>query len=93
MPDSAQVNWMGDFDRDGRRGAFPTVFLLSQHTLPQRPALAYPPEELTAPMFTPIGQTTADGQSGYGMQLPRFIWEQYEGVAKAPPTDIGLCTR
>jgi hypothetical protein len=30
-------------------------------------------------------------QGGLGMQLPEFVWEQYEDVAGAPPTDIGQC--
>ena len=46
---------------------------------------AYPPATLTDVMFRPISQ------SGYGMELARFIWEQY---AKGfPPTDMYICFR
>jgi hypothetical protein len=86
-PASTQLRWMGDFDRDGHHGWFPTLFVLGRHTL-SRTYYAYPPATVTDPMFTPPTRTV-NGQKGYGMQLSRFVWEQYE--KGSPPTDIALC--
>jgi hypothetical protein len=39
-------------------------------------------------MFTPTTMRV-NNEQGFGMQLYRFVWEQY---AKGfPPTDLGLC--
>jgi hypothetical protein len=42
-------------------------------------------------MFTPPTQK-AFNQYGFGMHLPRFVWEQYEKAKGFPPTDIHYCT-
>ncbi len=86
-PASAQIRWMGDFSRDGESGTFPTLFVLGRHDL-SITYYAYPPKELTDPMFAPPTKTV-DDQKGYGMQLSRFVWEQYK--KGFPPTDIGYC--
>jgi hypothetical protein len=84
-PASAQMEWLGGYDLDGYkndRGRF----ILGQHSLSIR-YYAYPPATLTDPMFR---STT---QSGWGVQLPEFVWEQYKAPpgSKFPPTDIGFC--
>jgi hypothetical protein len=81
VPGSAQWKWMGDFNRDGYQGQFPTLFALGLHSL--RAGTEYPPKEVTDPMFDPVKK------GGYGMQPSRFIWEQYDRVP--PPTDIFVC--
>ena len=86
-PDSAQVPWMGGFDREGVTGWFPTTFVLGRHEL-SRFYEANPPKEVTDPMFTPTTMKV-NNEQGFGMQLYRFVWEQY---AKGfPPTDLELC--
>jgi hypothetical protein len=49
---------------------------------------AYPPAEVVDPMFTPPTRNVY-GQNGYGLQLSRFVWEQYK--KGFPPTDISVC--
>lgn len=34
----------------------------------------------------------APSQGGYGVQIARYVWEQYEDVRRgAPPTNIAQC--
>ncbi|HEX5713251.1 MAG TPA: hypothetical protein VFX85_08065 [Solirubrobacterales bacterium] len=87
-PASAKMFWGADFSRDGQHGRYPSLFVLGRHELSIR-YWAYPPAEVTDPMFMPPTQK-AFNQYGFGMHLPRFVWEQY---AKGfPPTDIYYCT-
>jgi hypothetical protein len=86
-PATAQMEWMGGFDQGGYRGS-QGRFVLGRHSLSIR-YYAYPPSQsnpptLTHRMFLPLAQ------GGLGMQLPQFVWEQYD-VPNAPPTDIGQC--
>lgn len=83
----AWVYWMGDFERDGWRAQFPSMLALGRHSLSAR-HYSYPPATVTDPMFTPSTRKVY-GKNGYGMQLPRFMWEQYE--KGFPPTDIFRC--
>lgn len=82
-PATAQMQWMGGYDHGGF-SASQGRLVLGRHDL-SLSYYAYPPSTLTDAMFL------APKQGGLGMQLPRFLWEQYEDVAKAPPTDIGQC--
>jgi hypothetical protein len=86
-PGSAQIRWMGNFTRDGYHQSFPTMLALGRHSLSVH-LYSYPPKEVTDPMFTPSTRKIY-GQNGYGMQLSRFMWEQYE--KGFPPTDIFVC--
>jgi hypothetical protein len=83
-PDTAKFSWWGSFDRDGFSGRHPSQFILGRHEL-SRSYYAYPPKEITDPMFR------STRQGGLGMQQHRFAWEQYQKVHGAPPTDIGEC--
>jgi hypothetical protein len=89
-PATAQLRWKADFvDGDGLHVPPDSLWVLGRHSL-SISYYAYPPNELTDPMFGPPSRSY-NGQHGYGMQLPRFAWEQYEKVPNAPPTDIGYC--
>jgi hypothetical protein len=87
-PATAQMVWRGGVDLDSYSADVGTAdrFVLGRHTL-SITYYAYPPETLTNPMFR------APTQGGLGMQLERFVWEQYEAPpgSKFPPTDIGTC--
>jgi hypothetical protein len=88
VPASAWMWWNADFERDGYHGwPFPTLFALGRHSLSIK-YYAYPPAEVVDPMFTPPTRNVY-GQDGYGLQLSRFVWEQYE--KGFPPTDISVC--
>jgi hypothetical protein len=80
-PATAQFEFFGKFERDGFVGKFPTPFVLAFHDL-VRPR-SYPPADLTNSMFLPVAQ------GGYGLQLQRYVWEQYR--SPFPPTDIAKC--
>ena len=92
-PASAQMMWMGGYDLFGEKHQ-QARFLLGQHHLSIR-YYAYPPKEVSDPIFSPVKQ------GGYGVQLPRFIWEQYVARDRAgfpappgkrfPPTGITYC--
>jgi hypothetical protein len=89
VPDTARMMWMGDFDRDGQHGWFPTLFALGEHPLRTR-TYPYPPKDMTDPMFTPTTEKVGNPpQYGYGMQLPRFMWEQFD--KGFPPSQIFWC--
>lgn len=86
-PDTGQVKFYGDYDVDGYHGEFPTLFALGLHDLHDGPPFV-PPASITDSMFLPAAQ------GGYGLQLHRFIWEQYEHARTdvvAPPTNIAIC--
>jgi hypothetical protein len=78
-PASAQLQW-ANFPGDGNT----KLWALGRHKL-SATQYAYPPAKLTDPMFRPVRQ------AGYGMRLPQFLWQQYQAVPKAPPTDIAYC--
>ena len=83
---------MGNFSRDGYVGWWPTL-LVRQHKLASG-SKAYLSPEVSDRMFRPLFK------NGYGMQLARFIWEQYgetkpspeDTGTKGPPTDIAVCS-
>jgi hypothetical protein len=88
-PDSTQMKWYGAFDRDRYRGEFPTLFALGLHNLHNGPPYV-PPEDLANEVFNTVGQ------GGFGLQLQRFIWDQYQNSDQTqeqspPPTDIAIC--
>ena len=76
IPDTAWLRWIGDFDRNGYRGWFPTTFALGVHTLGF--GNAYPPKELTDPMFTPISQ------GGTGMQIADLCGSSTRSGSRQP---------
>lgn len=82
IADSGWLAWMGDFDRDGSQGWFPTTFVLGKHSLSSF-SNNFPPKSVTDDAFIPISQ------GGLGMQLSRYMWEQY--ATGFPPTDIFGC--
>jgi hypothetical protein len=93
-PASAQMEWMGGYDLFGEKHQ-QARFLIGKHHLSIR-YYAYPPKEVADPIFTPVKQ------GGYGVQLPRFIWEQYVAPRDSaggeappgkrfPPTGITYC--
>ena len=65
--------------------ADPNRWVLGLHEIPIDPqnAPAYPDPDLTNAMFS------SPNQNGYGMQLPRFIWNQYTNPNA--PTDDRYC--
>jgi hypothetical protein len=66
-PATAQLQFDADFD--GAQGR-PSLLALGKHTWSARQD-AYPPKEITDPMFR------ATSQKGYGMYLPDFVWSRY----------------
>ena len=90
---SAEIKWMGNFSRDGYVGWWPTLLVLGKHKLASG-SKAYLSPEVSDRMFRPLFK------NGYGMQLARFIWEQYgetkpspeDTGTKGPPTDIAVCS-
>ena len=78
-PPTAQMPWMGNYEVDGYHGWWPTLLALGRHDLRDG---SYPPASLTDEMFRPVGQ------NGFGVQLARFMWEEYD---KGPPTNIYIC--
>ena len=84
---------MGNFSRDGYVGWWPTLLVLGKHKLASG-SKAYLSPEVSDRMFRPLFK------NGYGMQLARFIWEQYgetkpspeDTGTKGPPTDIAVCS-
>jgi hypothetical protein len=80
-PATAQLQFNGDFNGpDGR--VHGGLWVLGHDPLPSfNPPPWYPPAALTDSMFHSVTQ------SGYGIQLPRFLWTQY----KAPPTQTYRC--
>lgn len=87
-PETAKLQWMGDFDFQEARGGFPSPFVLAVHS-PSALRYSYPPAEITDQMFRP------QVQGGYGIHLPQYVWESYEERATppgpAPPTYIAYC--
>ena len=83
-PATTQLEFFGQYTRDRFSGQFPSLFVLAVHDL--HSTSDYVLDETTADsIFRP------DSQGGYGLQLHRFMWEQYEDVSGAPPTDIAKC--
>jgi hypothetical protein len=85
------MEWLGGYDLD-RYKRDRGLFVLGPHSLNRNYGPWYPPKELTDPMFGPPSRSY-NGQRGYGMQLPRFVWEQYEAPPgkRFPPTDLASC--
>jgi hypothetical protein len=81
-PDSAQVKFYGDFNRDGYRGEYPTLFALGLHNLHDGPPYV-PSATLADSIFH------SEAQGGYGVQLSQFAWEGYD--SPTAPTDIAIC--
>ena len=84
-PASAQMQWAAPYPQQSDYQADPNRWVLGLHEIPIDPqnAPAYPDPTLTNAMFSP------PNQNGYGMQLPRFIWEQYTNPNA--PTDDRYC--
>lgn len=99
-PDTAKLTWMGPFSFQGvTRDPYPDLpypapapnpMVLAVHS-PSALRYSYPPAEITDRMFRPRVQ------GGFGMQLPRYIWDAYTGsyggapAGTAPPTYIAYC--
>ena len=89
-PPSSRVEWYGDFTRDGYRPGWPSLFVLGPRSLANP---AYIPRELADKIFLPIPR------GGYGVQLQRYLWTQYENTPAArgtndaaPPTNVADCS-
>lgn len=90
-PETAKLEWMGEFDFQTRHGGFPSPFVLAVHS-PSAQSYSYPPAEVSDRIFRP------QVQGGFGVQLPRYVWEAYEDFADegsppgpSPPTYIAYC--
>jgi hypothetical protein len=87
-PETAKLQWMGDFEFQETRGAFPSPFVLAVHS-PSALRYSYPPAEITNKMFRP------QVQGGYGIHLPQYVWESYEEKDEppgpSPPTYVAYC--
>ena len=88
---SGWFDFFGDFNIDRFRARYPSPFVLALHDLHDGPEFV-PSEDLANSIFR------ADAQGGFGVQIARFVWEQYEdarrGAAPAnrpPPTNIAQC--
>ena len=69
-PETAQLRWLGEFDFQGIRGRFPSLLVLTVHS-PAVTRHSYPPAEVTDRIFRP------QAQGGFGVRLPRYVWESY----------------
>jgi hypothetical protein len=78
-PPTAQLQYRGPFDSPYGR-EFGGLWVLGEHTL-SASEYAYLPATLTNKTFLPITK------NGYGVQLPDFMWSQYE----SPPTRTTVC--
>ena len=84
---------MVNSSRDGYVGWWPTLLVLGKKSSRPDPRRTYRPS-VSDGMFRPLFK------NGYGMQLARFIWEQYgetkpspeDTGTKGPPTDIAVCS-
>ena len=83
-PLTTQLEFFGKYTRDGFSGQFPTLFVLAVHDLHSTSDYVLD-EKIANSIFRP------DSQGGFGLQLHRFIWEQYEDGSGAPPTNIAKC--
>lgn len=90
-PETAKLEWMGEFDFQTVHGNFPSRFVLAVHS-PSAQSYSYPPAEVTDRIFRP------QVQGGFGVQLPQYVWEAYEDFADegsppgpSPPTYIAYC--
>lgn len=90
-PETAKLEWMGEFDFQTIHGGFPSQFVLAVHS-PSASSYSYPPAEVTDRIFRP------QVQGGFGVQLPQYVWESYEDFADegsppgpSPPTYIAYC--
>lgn len=90
-PETAKLEWMGEFDFQTVHGGFPSRFVLAVHS-PSLQSYSYPPAEVTDRIFRP------QVQGGFGVQLPQYVWESYEDFADegsppgpSPPTYIAYC--
>ena len=87
-PETGKLEWMGDFNFQEVRGGLPSQFVLAVHS-PSALRYSYPPATITDELFRPRVQ------GGFGMQLPRYVWESYEDQdnppGPSPPTYIAYC--
>ena len=87
-PETAKLEWMGDFNFQEATGGFPSQFVLAVHS-PSDLRYSYPPAAITDELFRPRVQ------GGFGMLLPRYVWESYEDrhnpPGPSPPTFIAYC--
>ena len=90
-PDTAKLEWMGEFDFQTVHGNFPSPFVLAVHS-PSLQSYSFPPAEVTDRIFLP------QVQGGFGVQLSQYAWVSYEDYADegsppgpSPPTYIAYC--
>jgi hypothetical protein len=83
-PASTQMQWAAPYPQQSPEEADPNRWVLGLHSLPSDLNVpAFPDPTLTNAMFS------SPNQSGYGMQLPRFIWDQY--TKPNAPTNSHYC--
>jgi hypothetical protein len=85
-PDSAQIQWYGDFNRDRFYSKFPqpSLLALGLNNLHDGPPYV-PSEDLANSIFH------LQAQGGYGVQLQQFIWEYPDrDVPPPPPPPTGI---
>jgi hypothetical protein len=81
---TAKLQWNADFaGADNRENTHLWVLASPRGNDPVRaPKIRLPPADLTDPMFRPASR------KGYGVQLARFMWSEYE-----PPPAFAACAR